>query len=164
MAKDQSKNSSASTKNNPAQAAAAAAPATEAPKTEKKKWYEDSKGWGFTERDVIFIGPDHPNGVANRFAEVIGPSEKPNHVKARMQNEKTGELQRSEVVIDNQHLSRVSQGGMGGAIESHHGDKFNLDEKGIYRTKAQLDEEAKKMAARNKNKTENDQNDVPQAQ
>lgn len=125
-----------------AEAAPAAAPA-------KKKWYEESPtGWGFETGDVVYIGLGHPNGVDDRFAEAIEPSEKPNHIKARMQNPKTGELQRSVVVIDNAHLTLIAKGGAGQPVNAEHGDNYAMDASGVYKTKATIEKELLKNKAK----------------
>lgn len=116
-------------------------------KAEKKKWFEEAGGFGFEKEDVVYIGLNHPNGVADRFALVLEASEKPNHIKAQMQNPKNGELQRSVVVIDNAHLTLISKGGCGNPVISEHGDAFVIDKSGIYKTKAQLEKEASKNKA-----------------
>lgn len=110
----------------------------------KKKWFEEAGGFGFDKEDIVYIGLGHPNGVADRFALVLEASEKPNHIKAQMQNPKTGELQRSVVVIDNAHLVLVAKGYQGAPVLMELGDAFSIDKSGIYKTKAQVEKELSK--------------------
>lgn len=136
-------------------------------KVEKKKWFEEAGGFGFEREDTVYIGLGHPNGVADRFALVLEASEKPNHIKAQMQNPKTGELQRSVVVIDNAHLTLVAKGFQGAPVLAEHGDTFSIDKSGIYKTKVQLEKEMAKEKNKNtevKTTTEPTEEELAQAQ
>lgn len=149
MFKKDDKNKGQEVKGQVATPAAAPVAETPAAPAAKKKWYEENgKGWGFEPGDVVYIGMGHPNGVDDRFAEAIEPSEKPNHIKARMQNPKTGELQRSVVVIDNAHLLLVAKGGAGQPVNAEHGDNYVMDAAGVYKTKATIEKELLKNKAK----------------
>lgn len=103
----------------------------------KKKWYEEQNGYGFEGGDVVYIDPEHMH-VGGRFAEVIGPSDKPNHLKAKMQNPKSGELQRSVVVLDSTLLTLVAKEGIGNDVLSEVSNMIEMEPSGIYKYIEQL--------------------------
>lgn len=108
----------------------------EVTENEKKKWYEEG-GMIYDEDDVIYIDPSY-DSIGGRFARVIGPSNKPNHVKAKMQNRKTGEEQDSVIIVANDLSTLVAKGGFGEDVLSEVSDKFEMEASGIYITINQL--------------------------
>lgn len=95
------------------------------------KWYEEPGAYPFEQDDIVYLDPSIPH-LGSRFAIILGPSSKPNHTKARLQHPRTGEPQKTVILLDISKLTLVARGGVGEPVLPEVADRFEMEPSGVY--------------------------------